>query len=82
VRPGCAQAQVPPPSSTVWDDVSRWAWEGKVARVHHALCVALREQAGREASPTTAIIDGRTAKGATQDRGEGRVGDGVRRAVE
>ena len=34
------------------------------ARVHHALYVAQREEEGREASPTVAIIDSQTAKGA------------------
>jgi hypothetical protein len=33
-------------------------------RIHHALYVAVREQEGREASPTVAIIDSQTAKGA------------------
>jgi transposase len=53
-----------PPKSTVWDYFSRWEWEGTIERIHHALYVAVREQAGREASPTTAIIDSQTAKGA------------------
>src|SRR5215204_3788542 len=34
--------------------------------IHHVLYVAVREQAGREASPTTAIIDSQTAKGAVK----------------
>jgi hypothetical protein len=33
-------------------------------RIHHRLYVAVGEQAGREASPTVAIIDTQTAKGA------------------
>jgi transposase len=33
-------------------------------RIHHALYVAVREQAGREVSPTTATIDSQIAKGA------------------
>lgn len=51
-----------PPKSTVRDDVSRWEWEDTIERIHHGLYVAVREQAGREASPTTAIIDSQTAK--------------------
>ena len=35
-------------------------------RIHHALYVEVRENAGREASPTTAIIDSQTAKGAVK----------------
>ena len=64
---GCQWAALPkdlPPKSTVWDYFSRWEWEGTIARIHHALYVAVREQAGREASPTTAIIDSQTAKAA------------------
>ena len=64
---GCQWQALPkdlPPKSTVWGYFSRWEWEGTVARIHHALYVAVREQAGREASPTMAIIDSQTAKGA------------------
>ena len=48
--------------------ISTCGWDGKLDRIHHALYVAVREQAGREASPTTAIIDGQSGKGA-QKRG-------------
>jgi hypothetical protein len=48
----------------VWDCFSRWEWEGTVERIHHALYVAVREGAGSEASPTTAVIDSQTAKAA------------------
>jgi hypothetical protein len=41
-----------------------WNWDGTLERVHHALYVAVREHAGREASPTAAIIDSQSAKGA------------------
>ena len=64
---GCQWQALPkdlPPKSAVWDYFSRWEWEGTIERIHHALYVAVREQAGREASPTTAIIDSQTAKGA------------------
>ena len=67
---GCQWAALPkdlPPKSTVWDYFSRWEWDGTIARIHHALSVAVREQAGREASPTTAIIgDRRSAEGHSQ----------------
>lgn len=33
-----------------------WDWDGTLERIHHALYVAAREQAGHEASPTAAII--------------------------
>jgi transposase len=64
---GCQWQALPkdlPPKSTVWSYFSRWEWEGTIERIHHVLYVAVREQAGREASPTTAIIDSQTAKGA------------------
>jgi transposase len=64
---GCQWAALPkdlPPKSTAWAYFSRWEWEGTIERIHHALYVAVREAAGREASPTTAIIDSQTAKAA------------------
>jgi hypothetical protein len=41
-----------------------WNWDGTLNRIHHALFVEVREKAGREASPTTAIIDSQSARGA------------------
>ncbi len=64
---GCQWGALPkdlPPKSTAWDYFSRWDWDGTIGRIHHALYVAVREAAGREASPTTAIIDTQTAKAA------------------
>jgi transposase len=48
----------------VQDYLELWNWDGTLERVHHTLYVAVREQAGREASPTAAIIDSQGAKGA------------------
>ena len=42
----------------------RWEWDGTLERIHHALYVQCREQAGREASPTAAIIDSQSVKSA------------------
>ena len=64
---GCQWSALPKhlaPKSTVWDYFSRWEWEGTLERVHHTIYVAVREGAGREVSPTTAIIDSQTAKAA------------------
>src|ERR1700685_2633843 len=64
---GCQWKALPkdlPPKSTVHDYLELWNWDGTLERIHHALYVAVREQAGREASPTVAIIDSQTAKGA------------------
>ena len=55
-----------PPRSTVWEYLDLWDWDGTLERIHHALYVEVRENAGREASPTTAIIDSQTAKGAVK----------------
>ena len=45
-----------PPKSTVHDYLELLNWDGTLERIHHALYVAVREQTGREASPTVAII--------------------------
>jgi transposase len=53
-----------PPKSTVHDYLTRWAWDGALGRLHHALFVRVREQAGKAASPTAAIIDSQSVKSA------------------
>jgi transposase len=66
---GCQWKALPrdlPPRSTVWEYLDLWEWDGTLERIHHALYVEVREKAGREASPTTAIIDSQTAKGAVK----------------
>lgn len=63
---GCQWKALPrdlPPKSTVHWYLMLWNWDGTLERVHHALYVAVREQEGREASPTAAIIDSQSAKG-------------------
>ena len=67
LRTGCQWKALPrdlPPKSTVHDYLELWNWDGTLERIHHALYVAQREEEGREASPTVAIIDSQTAKGA------------------
>ena len=64
---GCQWNAVPtdlPPKSTIYDYLDLWDWEGTLERIHYTLYLAVREQAGREASPTAAIIDAQSAKGA------------------
>jgi len=64
---GCQWRALPkdlPPRSTVHDSLTLWARDGTLGRLHHALFVQVREQAGKEASPTAAIIDSRSVKGA------------------
>jgi transposase len=64
---GCQWRALPtdlPPKSTVHDYLTLWAWDGTLRRLHHALFVQVREQAGKEASPTAAIIDSQSVKSA------------------
>jgi len=62
---GCQWRAIPkdlPPRSTLHDYLELWEWDGTLRRIHHALYVKCREQAGREASPTAAIIDSQSVK--------------------
>ena len=64
---GCQWRALPkdlPPKSTVHDYFVEWHCDGTLARIHHALYVEARTLAGREASPTLAIIDSQSVKGA------------------
>lgn len=56
-------ANGPAPKEHGLELLPRREWEGTIKRIHHALYVAVRAQAGREASPTTAI-DSQMAKAA------------------
>ena len=62
---GCQWRHLPkdfPPKGTVWDYFDLWGYDGTLDRIHEALYVAMRAAEEREASPTAAIIDSRTAK--------------------
>ena len=64
---GCQWNALPsdlPPKSTVYDYLDLWEWDGTLERIHHELYVAVRERAGRQASPSVAIIDSQSAKAA------------------
>ncbi len=64
---GCQWRAVPkdlPPSSTIRDYLDLWDWDGTLERIHHALYVEVRERSGKEASPSLAIIDSQSVKGA------------------
>ena len=64
---GCQWASLPtdlPPRSTVHGYFRRWDDDGTLARIQHALYVRCRALAGREASPTAAIIDSQSVKSA------------------
>jgi len=64
---GCQWRHLPrdlPPRSTVHGYLQRWEWDGTLEAVHHQLYVACREQAGKDASPTAAILDSKSVKAA------------------
>ena len=64
---GCQWRDIPkdlPPRSTIHDYLNRWDYDGTLQRIHHALYGQCREQAGREASPTAAVIDSQSVKSA------------------
>ena len=64
---GCQWRALPkdlPPRSTVYDYLDLWSWDGTLDRIHHSLYVRCRETVDREASPTAAIIDSQSVKGA------------------
>ena len=64
---GCQWRAIPkdlPPRSTLHDYLDLWSWDGTLDRIHFALFVQCRELAGREASPTAAVIDSQSVKSA------------------
>ena len=64
---GCQWRALPkdfPPGSTVWHYLDLWSYDGTLERIHHELYVKCREKAGREASPTAAIVDSQSVKSA------------------
>lgn len=64
---GCQWRAVPkdlPPKSTLFSYFDLWNWDGTLSRIHEELYVKCREAMGREASPTAAVIDSQSVKGA------------------
>ena len=53
-----------PPRSTISSYFLRWQHDHTLGRPHHALYVQCREQAGREPTPTVAIVDSQSVKSA------------------
>ena len=54
----------PATESTLYDYFDLWSWDGTLDLIHHELYVKCREAIGREASPTAAVIDSQSVKGA------------------
>jgi len=76
---GCQWRHLPkdfPPRSTIREYFDRWRHGGTPDHIHETLHVALRGAEDREALPTAAIIDSRTAK-STGKEGLGAGGFGV-----
>ena len=64
-RTGASWRQLPhdlPPWTTVYDHFRRLKRSGKLDAIHEALRERVREQAGREASPSVAILDSQSVK--------------------
>jgi transposase len=62
---GCQWRAIPkdlPPRSTLHGDFDRWLYDRTLERIHHTLYGQCREQVGRAASPTVAIIDSQSVK--------------------
>jgi transposase len=68
LRTGCPWRYLPrgpfPPRSTVYNIFRKFQREGAWEAIWAELLFALREQTGREASPTAAIIDSQSLKSA------------------
>jgi transposase len=62
---GCQWRQLPrdfPPYSTVQGYFYAWVRDGRWELINHALVMASREKAGRQASPTAGVIDSQSVK--------------------
>ena len=70
---GCQWRALPkdfPPRSTIHDYFKLWEWDGTLEQIHFTLFVQVRELAGKEASPTAAIIDSQSVKSAERGGAE------------
>ena len=65
LRSGCTWRMMPhdlPPWSTAWGYFRRWRKDGAWERIHDALRPRVREAAGKEPTPSAAIIDSQSVK--------------------
>ncbi len=72
LRTGCSWEMLPhdfPPKSTVFEDFAGWRNSGTWERLHDALRHDVRQQNGREATASAAIVDSQSAK-TTETRGQ------------
>ena len=78
---GCQWRAIPkdlPARSTLYRYFDEWSYDGTLEPIHHALYEECREQAGREAQPTAAIIDSQSVKSA--EKGGSRTSPATTRA--
>jgi transposase len=64
-RNGCTWRNLPhdlPPWNGVWARFRRWRDNGTLDRVHEALRPLVRQQAGKAAQPTSAILDSQAVR--------------------
>lgn len=64
-RTGCQWRYLPhdfPPHADVWEHFCRWRDTGLIEVVHDALRTNVRQQEGREPTPSAAIIDTQSVK--------------------
>lgn len=65
LRTGCQWEMLPhdfPPKGTVYHYFNTWSKNGTFERMNAKLRVRVRQQAGREATPSAAIIDSQSVK--------------------
>jgi putative transposase len=65
IRGGCAWRMLPkdfPPYQTVYDYFRTWRNDGTWEKIHDTLRDRLRQKAGRDVSPSAAILDSQSAK--------------------
>jgi transposase len=83
LRAGSAWRLLPhdfPPWQTVYYYLRRWQAEGVWTTVHHTLLMTDREHAGREASPSAAIIDSQSVRSADQ-KGDSKASMRVKKSM-
>jgi putative transposase len=64
-RTGCAWRHLPhdlPPWNVVWKQFRRWRDTGTLEHVHDALREQVRQQVGKEPTPSAAILDSQSVK--------------------